>query len=353
MEPRAWRLTAAELTEWLDGLRRAGKRVVAPVEADGLRRFQVLEAGVPACLEPGKTRWSPKEFLFPRTECLFSYAVEDGGVRLSEPAVDETEQVLVGVRPCDAAGLRRLDAMFLGGDEDAPYARRRERSVVVSLVCPAAGPECFCTAVGGSPSGADGSDVQLGAVDDGFVLRALTSKGAALTGALDGRPAPTAADEQKLQEQSRRVADSIRQRPVAREWAAALEASFGLPLWEALGRRCLGCSICTYVCPSCSCFDVQDAGGAACGDRCRSWDSCTFALFTRHASGHNPRATQAARYRQRVLHKFAYFPLLHDGQLMCVGCGRCVALCPVGLSVHESVERVAAAAAREDVHAGG
>jgi sulfhydrogenase subunit beta (sulfur reductase) len=353
MESRAWRLTAAELAEWLEGLRRAGKRLVAPVEADGLRRFQVLEAGVPACLAPGKTRWSPKEFLFPRTECLFSYVVEDGGVRLSEPPTDETAQVLVGVRPCDAAGLRRLDAMFLGGDVDAPYAQRRERSVVVSLVCPEAGPECFCTAVGGSPSGQDGSDLQLAAVDDGFVLRALTAKGTALAGALEGRPAPTAADSQRLEEQSRRVADSIRQRPVAREWAAALEASFGLPLWEALGRRCLGCSICTYVCPSCSCFDVQDAGSASCGDRCRSWDSCTFALFTRHASGHNPRATQASRYRQRVLHKFAYFPLLHDGQLMCVGCGRCVALCPVGLSVHESVERVAVAAAREDAHAGG
>ena len=109
----------------------------------------------------------------------------------------------------------------------------------------------------------------------------------------------------------------------------------------------MGCSICNYLCPSCSCFDVQDRGTAACGERCRSWDSCTFALFTRHASGHNPRPTQPSRYRQRVLHKFAYFPLSNQGRLMCVGCGRCARHCPVGLSIQDSVQQVLAAAAPE------
>jgi ferredoxin len=125
--------------------------------------------------------------------------------------------------------------------------------------------------------------------------------------------------------------------------AAALEASFGAPLWETLGRPCLGCGICTYACPSCSCFDVGDSGDAACGERCRSWDSCTFGLFTRHATGHNPRAGQAARYRQRVLHKFSYYPQTHDGELMCVGCGRCLTLCPVGMDVRATVAQVVAA----------
>lgn len=353
METTAWRLTRSELTEWLEGLLRDGTRVVAPVEEDGLRRFRALDSPEQACLAAGKTRWSPKEFLFPRTEPLLSYAVEDGGVRLTAATVDDAPQLLLGVRPCDAAGFRRLDAMFLGAAADALYARRRERSVVVSLACERADPECFCTAVGGSPAGPDGSDLQLLAVGDGWILRPLTARGEAVTASLTGRArTPTAEEWAEAEARTREVAESMRQSPVAREWAAALESSFGLPLWEALGRRCLGCSICTYVCPSCSCFDVQDTGNAWCGDRCRSWDSCTFALFTRHASGHNPRPTQASRYRQRVLHKFAYYPLQNAGEFMCVGCGRCVKLCPVGMNVHESVHRVVATA-REGADARG
>jgi len=353
MARTAWRLTQGELLEWLEHLLREGRRIVAPVEEDGLRLFRAVHAATQVCLAPGKTRWSPKEFLFPRTETLFTYSADGGEVRLADAVGPETEQVLFGVRPCDAAGLCRLDAVFHGETADGLYARRRELTTVASLACDEAEPECFCTAVGGSPAGVDGSDLQLVAVGEGWIVRPLTRKGEALTASLRGRaPVPAPEDWAQAEERARRVAERIRQRPIAREWAAVLEASFGLPLWEALGRRCLGCSICTYVCPSCSCFDVQDSGNAWCGERCRSWDSCTFALFTRHASGHDPRPTQAARYRQRVLHKFAYFPLANDGQTMCVGCGRCVALCPVGMNVHESVQRVAAAA-RESVDARG
>lgn len=343
MPTRGWRLTRRELTEWVAALLRQGRRVVAPVQEGRLRVFRAIAAADEACLDPGKTRWSPKDVLFPKTETLFSYRVGGDGVKLQPPEPDEREQVLFGVRPCDAAGLRRLDAVFIGGQPDSLYAARRRRTTIVSLACDQAEPACFCTAVGGSPGGTDGSDVQVVSAGDAWLVRALTPSGEALTACLAGRTAASAEDCAGAAERIRQVEAAISERPVAREWAAALEASFDLPLWQALGRRCLGCSICTYVCPSCSCFDVQDSGNAWCGERCRSWDSCTFALFTRHASGHNPRPTQASRYRQRVLHKFAYFPLQNGGELMCVGCGRCVALCPVGMNVHESVRGVMAA----------
>jgi ferredoxin len=346
--PTGWRLTRRELTEWLDGLLRAGTRVIAPVEEDGLRCFRAVASAAEVCLAPGKTRWSPKEFLFPRTETLFSYAADGGEVRLGHPQADEAEQVFFGVRPCDAAGLTRLDAIFLEGDGESLYAERRARSTVVSLACEEAEPECFCTAVGGAPGGTEGSDVRVIALAEAWLVEPLTQKGEAVSAALrDLASAPSADEWAAARDRLRQVEGHLRRNPVAREWAAVLERNFDLPLWEALGRRCLGCSICTYVCPSCSCFDVQDTGTAWCGDRCRSWDSCTFALFTRHASGHNPRPTQAARYRQRVLHKFAYFPASHAGQFMCVGCGRCLKLCPVGLSIQDSVERVVAAARTE------
>ncbi len=343
-EARGWRLTGGELTEWLAGLLREGKRVIAPVERDGLRVFRAVESAEQVCLAPGKTRWSPKEFLFPRTEALFSYSVRGDQVTLEGASGESTEQVLFGVRPCDVAGLNRLDAIFLNGETDSLYAGRRSRSTVVSLACDEAEPECFCTAVGGGPAAKDGSDLQLIAGGDGWLVLPLTSKGEALTSSLKDRAAmPSTEEWAQARERVQRVAESLRQSPVAREWARVLESSFDLPLWQALGQRCLGCSICTYVCPSCSCFDVQDSGNAWCGERCRSWDSCTFASFTRHASGHNPRPSQASRYRQRVLHKFAYFPLSNEGQFMCVGCGRCVKLCPVGMNIQESVQHVVAA----------
>jgi ferredoxin len=343
MEMTGWRLTRGELTEWLDGLLRMGKRVIAPVEEGGVRLFRAIESAEQICLSPGKTRWSPKEFLFPKTETLFSYSVKGNEVKLEASPVEDRGQILFGVRPCDVAGLARLDAVFLNGAADAHYAGRRSRSTIVSVACESSEPECFCTAVGGHPAAEQGSDVQLMAAGEGWIVRPLTPGGDALAATLKDRAAPSADEWAQARERIDRVAESLRQNPVAGEWASVLEASFNLPLWEALGQRCLGCSICTYVCPSCSCFDVQDAGNAWCGDRCRSWDSCTFALFTRHGSGHNPRSTQASRYRQRVLHKFAYFPQLNEGQFMCVGCGRCVKLCPVGMSIRSSVQEVVAA----------
>ncbi|MBI2467887.1 MAG: hypothetical protein HYV62_08755, partial [Candidatus Rokubacteria bacterium] len=268
MEARGWRLTRGELTAWLEGLLRAGTRVIAPVEEDGLRRFRAVESAAEVCLATGKTRWSPKEFLFPRTEVLFSYAVDGSEVQLEGPPAEEPEQILFGVRPCDAAGLTRLDAIFLDGDGDGVYADRRARSTVVSLACEEAEPECFCTAVGGSPAGTEGSDVRVIAVGEAWFVEPLTPKGEAVTAALRDRAATPSPEEwAQAEAHVQGVEAGLRQNPVAREWAAVLESSFDLPLWQALGRRCLGCSICTYVCPSCSCFDVQDTGNARCGDR--------------------------------------------------------------------------------------
>lgn len=347
-----YRLTERGVREWLDGLIRDGERVVAPVDEDGLVIFRpIVAASEVALAAVGTTRWSPKEFVLPRTEELFSYRLQGDDIALDQaPADGEPRQVLFGLRPCDAAGLARLDDVFLGDVPDPLFAARRERTVTISVACAAARPECFCTAVGGSPGGVEGSDLQLMPLplEGTWLLRALTPQGADMVAQSphDGMPA-TAEDLESAEAGVAAVAAAITRDGVAPEGAATLEAVFDDPVWEALGERCLGCGICAHVCPSCSCFDVTDEGSALCGSRCRMWDSCTFGQFTRHASGHNPRATQPARYRQRVMHKFAYFPAEHDGRLMCVGCGRCVALCPVGIDIHAAVQRAVAAGAGE------
>ncbi len=343
MQTSAWRVTRSDVTRWLETLLRDGRRVVAPVDDGGLRRFRAIASADEIGFAGGKTRWSPKEVFFPRTEPLFSYSMDADDVRLESAPTETTEHVLFGVTPCDAAGFLRLDRVFTGGITDPLYAARREHATIVSLACVEAGPECFCTSVGGSPAGEAGSDAQLIPAGDGWIVRPLTDKGRALAAPLKDAAPASADDVKQASARIQKVEDALRQNAVAAEWAKVLEASFHLPLWEALGRTCLGCSICSYVCPSCSCFDVNDSGNATCGTRCRSWDACTFALFTRHASGHNPRPTQASRYRQRVLHKFSYFPLQNGGEFMCVGCGRCVAQCPVGMNILESVETVVAA----------
>jgi ferredoxin len=339
-----WRLTAPELRAWIAGMLREGRRVLAPVQRGALRTFLPIGSADEACFEAGKTRWSPKEHLFPRTEQVFAYRARGATVELTPAPRDDTPQVLLGVRPCDAAGFVRLDAVFGSGPGDTLYDQRRQRSVVVSFACAAAEPECFCAAVGGHPAGEQGADVIVLPAQDDWIARPTTPAGASLTAALAARPAVSDAEWVEALQPIDRLAESMADSEVAQSWAAALEQSFDLPLWEAVGQRCLGCSICNYLCPSCSCFDVQDSGNAYCGERCRSWDSCTFALFTRHGSGHNPRATQPSRYRQRVLHKFAYYPSAHGGEWMCVGCGRCARHCPVGLSIRDSAAQIAVAA---------
>ncbi len=149
MDRSSWKLTDAQLREWLSGLldaesssSRRSKRTASCSSARSRRRIR------PSSKPSGKTRWSPKEFLFPRSEALYRYNFKGGTVQLEDPPVPEEHQVLFGVRSCDASGLVRLDEIFLSGTKDRLYAARRENTTVVSTACAAADPECFCTAVG-------------------------------------------------------------------------------------------------------------------------------------------------------------------------------------------------------------
>lgn len=348
MTKQGWRLSNDDWSEWIESLLRSGRRVIAPADqGDSLRLFRpVSSAAAIAVDEYDNTRWSPKEYLFPTTEKLFSYTYIGDSVRIEDPSVDKQAQVLIGVRPCDAAGLSRLDDVFLGDIEDPFHAGRRDRTTVVSLACSSARPQCFCTAVGGSPHGTEGSDVQLFQNDDTWLLSPITPRGEELIAdATSGWTRATDDDWAAVDEIRVAVESSIKGNVVPLEWAAALEKTFSDDVWKTLGERCLSCGICAYVCPSCSCFDMSDEGNAYCGERCRSWDSCTFAQFTQHSTGHNPRKDQPERYRQRVMHKFAYFPLDQGDNFMCVGCGRCTALCPVGLDIRHTVQTAVTTAA--------
>ena len=343
----SWKLTDAQLREWLSGLIE-GNSVVAPVEEDGVLLFRPIASEDQAVVKPsGKTRWSPKEFLFPRSEALYRYAFKGSTVLLEDPSTPEKPQVLFGVRSCDASGIVRLDEIFLSGTKDRLYAARRENTTVVSAACASADPECFCTAVGYSPVGEEGSDVQLVPMGENWMVRALTDKGKELVGdGGEGWSKTTAKDGKTIPELEKTVSKQISRSPINKQWSQVLEEGFEHGAWDRLAQHCLGCSVCAYVCPSCSCFDMNHEANAWCGEQCRSWDACTFPLFTHHASGHNPRETKQERDRQRVLHTFAFREEDED-PFRCVGCGRCVSLCPAGLDIVNTVS-AAVEAIREE-----
>lgn len=321
----------------------AAKRVLGPVKEGDNVVFGPLTPGREPELTFANTRNAPKNALFPHTETLVRYTRTPKGVEATGQGDEPAETVLV-VRPCDAQSFLLLDRVFDQPDcRDPYYVGHRERATVVALACsvpPYAA--CFCTSVGGEPVPAapEGVDVLVTDLGGDLLAEFLTAKGVALLPFFeDAAPAGTDAGVRK--EQVREAARAaIRSQVPATEVKPILEKNFEHPFWAGLHSKCLACGTCTYICPTCHCFDISDEAKGDDGVRLRSWDSCMFPLFTKEASGHNPRSSQKERWRQRVMHKFRYIPE-NFNLIGCVGCGRCVLNCPVNLDIRKIIQDVA------------
>jgi ferredoxin len=317
-----------------------GRSVLGPVRGGDNVLFAPLEGREPD-LSFANTRNAPKNALFPHTETLVRFLRTPKGMEFAADG-DEPETAVLLVRPCDARSFVVLDKLFDQEKYRDPYwVAHRERSTVVSVGCakpPYAA--CFCTSVGGEPGGGEGADVLLTDLGEEFLAEFLTPKGEALLPAFEGaRPADAAASTKK--EAVRQAAvQAIRSAIPAAEVKPILDANFEHPFWNTLHRSCLACGTCTYLCPTCHCFDISDEQKGDDGARLRNWDSCMFPLFTKETSGHNPRASQKERWRQRVMHKFRYYVDNFDA-IACVGCGRCVLNCPVNLDIRKVVSDIA------------
>lgn len=322
-------LRKEKLASWLAKLA-SSRQLVAPSNVGGKVLFRQVQSPDQVVLDYTNTLLSPKEWFFPQTDTILRVKQEGNTPVEVIPVVDETERVIFGIRPCDARGLLVLDQVFLSDPVDSYYQARRAKTLLVGLACLTTSPGCFCTSVGTAPDDPSNVDVLLTKCDAGYVVEAVTERGKAAAAAaeleemkveLTQQAAPPVVPTEKLQE--------------------ILWKTFDNELWARVADRCLGCRACTYLCPTCYCFNVRDyeQKSGASVDRLRGWDSCQAVSFYKLAGGHNPRPTKTSRLRQRFYHKFLYLPD-RFGQVGCVGCGRCVENCPVNVDVREVISKV-------------
>ncbi len=327
-------ISEQNLNVLLDTLIKSGTRVVAPRMNAGIPLYEPLTSA--GEMVTGQLpRRSAKEAFFPLCEDIMSYVKE--GQRVNLVDIDPTtfpETVLVGVRPCDAAAIPVLDAVFSWDYKDEFFLERRKRTTIIGLACTQADDACFCTAVGLSPGEPKGSDLFLTPLEGGgYTCETHGDKGEQLInshkelfGEQNGAKQLPLAEPQGDKIDLKRV----------KAW---LDDHFEDPSWDSIAARCVGCGACAFVCPACHCFDIVDEGTEKKGKRRKSWDACGFWKFTHHASGHNPRDLQPKRYRNRIMHKFKYYDDKF-GQTLCSGCGRCIRLCPVGIDIKAIIEAI-------------
>ena len=321
--PMAHTITRNNLDQLVGRLLTAGKSVVGLTEANGRHFFQQIDTPEKMVLDSAIMPFnSIKGFFFPRSEPICSYWHEGKNLVVRDAKPVTQEQVVFGVRPCDSASLPILDKVFAWDYQDRFYQQRRNLATIVSLACKESDKNCFCTSVGLAPDTQSGADAMLVQInEDSFEVRLFTEKGTAL---FRGQT-----------EESDKVGKTAQPPAVkfdAKKVENHLRNNFIDSTFDHTSLRCVGCGSCTYVCPTCHCFDIVDEGGTNKGNRVKNWDACQFTLFTLHASGHNPRSDQAARQRNRVQHKFSIYPGKFDS-ILCTGCGNCTRVCSASLGI--------------------
>lgn len=350
----------ASLQKVFDNLRATGFRLVGPTVREGavvldeIAGLEDLPLGWTDTQEPGRYRLqrtreaeyfgftvgpqSWKQFLHPPRLQLFSVERKNGDLTVSKAQDPAPAYAFIGVRACDLHAIGIQDRVFLGAEfHDPHYARRREQVFVLAVNCCKAGSTCFCSSMGTGPRVKGGFDLALTELPEVFVVEIGSEAGSE---ALRGTPweSATAFDlgraTQAVQKAERQIVRQLRTDDLPK----MLYDNLDHRRWDEVAARCLSCANCTQVCPTCFCTTVEETSnlkGTAAG-RTRVWDSC-FVLDFSHVHGGNIRPSIRSRYRQWLTHKLgSWFDQF--GILGCVGCGRCITWCPVGIDLTEEVK---------------
>ena len=305
-----------------------------PVKTAGKTNFAAWDETADVDLDTLKTVKSPKDAFFPQSENLYTCNKQDGKTSITPEKLREEPFVLFGIRACDVRAIDVLDRVFLSDPVDSYYAARREHGIIVSYACHAPETSCFCKVFGIDAAAPEG-DVVTWMVNGELYWDAKTEKGALLTAQIrdlltDGDAAVVETEQAAI----RAIVEKLPNSSLSLDgWGAeAAKTRFDSPVWEQLYKPCLACGTCTFVCPTCQCYDIKDYNTGSGVQRYRCWDSCMYSDFTMMAHGNN-RTSQMQRFRHRFLHKLAYHPANNDGMVSCVGCGRCVDKCPSHLNI--------------------
>jgi ferredoxin len=347
-----------QLQSLVDCLQADGYEVVGPtiqqeaIVYDRIRRVDDLPRGWTDQQEPGKYRlqrrgdsaWfgyavgphSWKKYLFPPSLTLLNCRRSAEGWEFSVPDDDPPRLALLGVRACELAAMSIQDRVFAGGDYVDPlYVERRKRLFIIAVNCTMAGGTCFCVSMGTGPRCHSGFDLALTELEQGFLIEVGSEPGRAVLDRLETRPATP---PETLAGERRRERATEQSRSLDAEHVHDLLLNnLQHPHWKDVAERCLSCANCTLVCPTCFCSTVEDVSDLT-GDnieRQRRWDSC-FNLDFSYINGGAVRQQVSARYRQWLTHKLATW-IDQFGTSGCVGCGRCITWCPVGIDITAEV----------------
>jgi sulfhydrogenase subunit beta (sulfur reductase) len=330
------RLDKKDLSSFLQGLIESYE-LFAPVRlAEGVSVYRKIDHPEEVDVTHPNPQKPAKDIFFPQSEVMLRY--EKVGKRASVIPADEQkrERVLFGARPCDIEAVSIIEKVFADkAYTDVYFLEKRKKTTIVGLACNHPLSTCFCSSTGGGPFLRAGSDVFFIDLGEAYLVELLTEKGRVF----QNNPFLKEADSKDLalakeleEKASMKAGSSIPIDGIDKRLDLMIES----PFWDRVHEPCIGCRICTYLCPTCHCFDIVDEGDGQKGQRVRNWDSCLSPLYSLETSGHNPRPTARERTRQRLMHKFNYYPKTF-GRVACVGCGRCILYCPVHFDIRKAI----------------
>ena len=311
----------------------AEEKLYLPVDGEKGADYKLWVDGV-TYSKALNTNRSAKDFFFPQTENIVDFKREGKTIEVIDTRTETEDFVVFGVRACDARSFAILDKVFLADPVDSFYASRRAHGTIVTVACTRPGETCFCGAFGIDMTAPEG-DVSTWIAEDALWLTANTEKGEALlskVAALTEEGDTTAVDAQKEAVKAIAKKLPLQNLPTDAFQGNVLLEKFNSAKWPELSKACLGCGTCTFVCPTCQCYDIFDFDTGHGVKRARCWDSCMYSDFTKMAHG-NSRNSQVERFRQRFMHKLVYFPMNNGGEFGCVGCGRCLSKCPINMNI--------------------